>query len=115
MLARPAARGDHRSTCMAIPETPRDTVLDVLRDPEIRRLLASPEHQGLELSHSRQIYANRSMQMDQTAVVGFDMDYTLAVYSLRQLEELAFRMTLDRLASARGDPAHRCRLRYRPE
>src|SRR2546430_7578835 len=63
MLARPAARGDHRSTCMAIPETPRDTVLDVLRDPEIRHLLGSPEHQGLELSHSRQIYANRSMQM----------------------------------------------------
>jgi len=97
---------------MAIPKTPRDTLLDVLRDPEIRRLLASPEHQGLELSHSRQIYANRSMQMDQTALVGFDMDYTLAVYSLRQIEELAFRMTLDRLVSDRGYPAYLRHLSY---
>ena len=97
---------------MAIPETPRDTVLDVLRDPEIRHLLGSPEHQGLELSHSRQIYANRSMQMDQTALVGFDMDYTLAVYSLRQIEELAFRMTLERLVANRGYPGYLRNLCY---
>src|SRR6267378_96919 len=102
MLARPRRWGDHRSTCMAIPKTPPATVLDVLRDPEIQRLLDSPEHMGVELSHSRQIYANRWLQMDQIALLGFDMDYTLAVYSLRQIEELAFRMTLDRLVASRG-------------
>src|SRR5882672_10692302 len=74
MLARPRRRGDHRSTCMAIPKTPPATVLDVLRDPEIQRLLDSPEHMGVELSHSRQIYANRGLQMDQIALLGFDMD-----------------------------------------
>src|SRR5439155_1358767 len=69
---------------------------------EIQRLLDSPEHQGLELSPSRQIYTNRALQMDQIGVVGFDMDYTLAVYSMRQIEELAFHMTLDRLVAGRG-------------
>ena len=87
---------------MAIPKSPADSVQDVLRDREIQRLLDSPEHQGLELSPSRQIYTNRALQMDQIGVVGFDMDYTLAVYSMRQIEELAFHMTLDRLVAGRG-------------
>src|SRR5256885_14375369 len=101
MLAPPTSWGDHRSTCMAIPKSPADSVQDVLRDREIQRLLDSPEHQGLELSPSRQIYTNRALQMDQIGVVGFDMDYTLAVYSMRQIEELAFHMTLDRLVAGR--------------
>ena len=50
--------------------------------------------------------------MDQIAVMGFDMDYTLAVYSLRQIEELAFRMTLDRLVANRGYPAYLRNLSY---
>src|SRR5438552_5860608 len=112
MLARPAGRGDHRSTGMAIPKSPVDSVQDVLRDPEIRRLLDRPEHQGLELSHSRQIYTNRALQMDQIGVVGFDMDYTLAVYSMRQIEELAFHMTLDRLVAGRGYRAELRNLNY---
>src|SRR2546421_4353518 len=87
MLAPPASWGDHRSTCMAIPKSSADSVQDVLRDREIQRLLDSPEHQGLELSPSRQIYTNRALQMDQIGVVGFDMDYTLAVYSMRRSEE----------------------------
>src|SRR5213082_137314 len=112
MLARPAGRGDHRSTGMAITKSPVDSVQDVLRDPEIRRLLDRPEHQGLELSPSRQIYTNRALQMDQIGVVGFDMDYTLAVYSMRQIEELAFHMTLDRLVANRGYPAYLRNLSY---
>src|SRR5207253_7064227 len=54
------------------------------------------------LSPSRQIYTNRALQMDQIGVVGFDMDYTLAVYSMRQIEGLAFHMTLERLVAGRG-------------
>ena len=29
--------------------------------------------------------------MDEIELIGFDMDYTLAIYHLRQLEQLAFR------------------------
>ena len=85
---------------------------DVLSDPEIQKLLAHPEHQGLELPHSRQIYTNRSLKMDEIAIVGFDMDYTLAVYSMRQIEELAFHMTLERLVGKRDYPATLTALKY---
>jgi HAD superfamily 5'-nucleotidase-like hydrolase len=97
---------------MAIPKSPPDSVHDVLRDPEIQRLLSHPEHQGLELAKSRQIYTNRSLKMDEIAVVGFDMDYTLAVYSMRQIEELAFHMTLERLVQKRGYRQELTALKY---
>jgi HAD superfamily 5'-nucleotidase-like hydrolase len=85
---------------------------DVLRDPEIQRLLKEPEHQGLELPHSRQVYTNRSLKMDEISLVGFDMDYTLAVYSMRQIEELAFHMTLERMVAKKGYPAYLTGLKY---
>src|SRR5437763_15151777 len=94
---------------MALPRPPEP---GVLRDPEVDRLLNQPEHQGLELPHSRQVYTNRSMNLEDTHLVGFDMDYTLAVYSMRQIEELAFRMTLERLVATKGYPADLVCLRY---
>src|SRR5437763_181532 len=97
---------------MAIPKSPADSVQDVLRDPELQRVLTSPEHQGLELAHSRQIYTNRALKMDEIALVGFDMDYTLAVYSMRQIEELAFHMTLGRMVQKRGYPDPLTGLKY---
>src|SRR3954465_5273473 len=97
---------------MAIPKTPADRVNDVLRDPEIQRLLESPEHQGLELPRSRQIYTNRALTMEEISLLGFDMDYTLAVYSMRQIEELAFHMTLERLVSKHGYPEALRNLKY---
>src|SRR3954447_1735640 len=97
---------------MAIPKSPADSVQDVLRDPELQRLLSHPEHQGLEQAHSRQIYTNRALKMDEIALVGFDMDYTLAVYSMRQIEELAFYMTLERMVRKRGYAAALQNLKY---
>ncbi len=77
---------------------------DVLRDPELRRLLDSPGLAGHDLPPSRQIHTNRALRLDQISMIGFDMDYTLAVYSMRHIEELAFRMTLERLVEKRGYP-----------
>jgi 5'-nucleotidase len=88
------------------------TADEVLRDPEIERLLSHPEHQGLELKHSRQVYTNRALKMDEIGLVGFDMDYTLAVYSMRQIEELAFHMTLERMVQKRGYPPSLTGLKY---
>jgi len=97
------------SVLMALP---KPDFSDVLRDPEVERLLAQPEHQGLELPHSRQVYTNRSLKMEEISLVGFDMDYTLAVYSMRQIEELAFHMTLERLVAKKGYPADLTGLKY---
>src|SRR3954471_13032203 len=94
---------------MAITQPPEP---DVLRDPEVDRLLNQPDHQGLELPHSRQVYTNRSMSLEDVHLVGFDMDYTLAVYPMRKIEELASRMTLEPLAQTRAYPADLVCLRY---
>jgi HAD superfamily 5'-nucleotidase-like hydrolase len=92
--------------------SPEPPAADLLRDPELQRLLAAPGQAGLELPASRQIYTNRSLRLDQISLVGFDMDYTLAVYSMRLVEELAFRMTLERLVSRRGHPESLLAIRY---
>ena len=52
--------------------------------------------------------------MDKIELVGFDMDYTLAMYHLQRLEELAFGMTLARMISALAYPAQIGALRYDP-
>src|SRR6266849_281226 len=116
--ARPRTRRRSISRTMALPRKDlaerdaRALAEDVLRDPEIQRLLAEPEHQGLELPHSRQVYTNRSLKMEEISLVGFDMDYTLAVYSMRQIEELAFHMTLERMVAKKGYPAYLTGLKY---
>ena len=50
--------------------------------------------------------------MEEISLVGFDMDYTLAVYSMRQIEELAFHMTLERMVAKMGYPAYLTGLKY---
>lgn len=52
---------------------------------------------------TRRIFVNRNLRMDTVKAVGFDMDYTLARYHLKELEELAYRLTRDKLL-ARGYP-----------
>ena len=61
----------------------------------------------------RRIYVNRNLRLDCIEAVGFDMDYTLARYARVRLEELAFRLTLEKLV-ARGYPASLLALRYEP-
>ncbi len=42
-----------------------------------------------------QVFVNRNLRMADIELVGFDMDYTLAIYHMRRLEQLSFDMTLD--------------------
>lgn len=58
----------------------------------------------LEVTRERQIFVNRDLRLDRIDLIGFDMDYTLAVYHKRRSEELAFEMTLARLISVHGYP-----------
>ncbi len=68
----------------------------------IRRLLADAEL-VLEAPYTRRIFTNRDLAFDQIPVIGFDMDYTLAVYRQDELEALSIRCTLDKLL-LRGYP-----------
>lgn len=73
-------------------------------DPEVRRLLA--ERQDSQIPRSRRIYVNRNLRMDHVGLIGFDMDYTLAIYHMRRIEQLSFDMTLALLVRSFGYPDH---------
>ncbi len=84
--------------------------------PEVQELLATPRgayHR--EVPRTRQVFVNRNLRMEKIEAVGFDMDYTLAMYHLRQLETLAFRMTLARMIETLGYPPTAGAIQYDPE
>jgi len=80
----------------------------------VQALLASTRAHR-DVPRGRQIFVNRNLRMDRIDLVGFDMDYTLAVYHLQRLETLAFDMTLARMIRVKGYPASLAGLRYHPE
>ncbi|BDG06708.1 HAD-IG family 5'-nucleotidase [Anaeromyxobacter oryzae] len=84
-------------------------------DPRIQALLELPHAGHREVPRARQIFVNRNLRMDRIELVGFDMDYTLAIYHLRQLETLAFEMTLARMIEFMGYPPSIGGLQYDPE
>ena len=84
-------------------------------DPELLAVLESPHASHREVPRTRQVYVNRNLRMDKIELVGFDMDYTLAIYHLKRLERLAFDMTLARMIDALGYPADLATIRYDPE
>jgi HAD superfamily 5'-nucleotidase-like hydrolase len=51
----------------------------------------------------RRIFCNRNLRMSGIAWVGFDMDYTLAIYNQQEMDELSIRATIEKLI-ARGYP-----------
>jgi 5'-nucleotidase len=75
----------------------------VLSDPELAALLSVPRERR-EVDRAREIFVNRNLRMDKIELVGFDMDYTLAIYHLRRIEQLSFEMTQAKLVSHYGYP-----------
>lgn len=62
----------------------------------------------------RRIFVNRSLHMDQVDAIGFDMDYTLAVYHQPQMEALTLRCVLKKLVENRGYLSEIFGLSYNP-
>lgn len=63
---------------------------------------------------TRAIYTNRDLNLAQIAWVGFDMDYTLAVYRKLAMEELQFDLTVDYLIRHNNYPKAIKSLKYDP-
>jgi 5'-nucleotidase len=55
------------------------------------------------IARPRRVFSNRDLRMSNIAWVGFDMDYTLAIYNQQQMDELSIRATIEKLV-ARGYP-----------
>ena len=85
--------------------------LQLLDDPQLARLLQRPiEPQNGRVA--RGIYVNRNLRMARIEIIGFDMDYTLAIYHMRRIEQLSFDMTLARLVSEYRYPAEVGQIHY---
>jgi HAD superfamily 5'-nucleotidase-like hydrolase len=67
----------------------------------IDEFLARPQSPGIP--RHRRIFCNRNLRMSSIAWVGFDMDYTLAIYNQREMDELSIRATIAKLVE-RGYP-----------
>jgi len=61
------------------------------------------------------VFVNRNLRMDRIEAVGFDMDYTLAIYHLGPVEGLAFDLTRDRMVTQLGYPDSILRITYDPD
>ncbi len=68
----------------------------------IRKLLLEA---GLEADapYDRRIFTNRDLNLDTISIIGFDMDYTLAIYRQEAIEEISLQATIAKLV-ARGYP-----------
>jgi HAD superfamily 5'-nucleotidase-like hydrolase len=66
----------------------------------------------LDIPSSRRIYVNRNLKMSEIDVIGFDMDYTLALYNQPNLEALSIQCTLEKLCKSRGYPEEILGLEY---
>ncbi|HVY62465.1 MAG TPA: HAD-IG family 5'-nucleotidase [Planctomycetota bacterium] len=63
----------------------------------------------------RKIFVNRNLRLDKIEVIGFDMDYTLAIYKKLKIEELAFNLTVEKLVAKRGYPEAIRSVQYEPD
>jgi len=50
------------------------------------------------------VFVNRNLRLDRIDVVGFDMDYTLAIYVQPEMDRLSVEATVDKLVALRGYP-----------
>jgi len=73
------------------------------------------ENRELDIPRQKRIYVNRNLKMQDIQLVGFDMDYTLAVYDQAEMERLSIRLTLEKLVGKRNYPNDILGLDYSPE
>lgn len=81
-------------------------------DPDL--LEAIGVHQAVLLNPARAVYANRDLDLSQIKLVGFDMDYTLAIYRKLPMEQLQYDLTVERLVERHGYPREIRDLAYDP-
>ena len=67
----------------------------------LEEFLARPNAPGI--ARQKRVFCNRNLRLHGIGWVGFDMDYTLAIYNQTEMDELSIRATIDKLV-LRGYP-----------
>ena len=119
-----ASRGDARTHVTGLsdplPEdllawTDRPLVTHLRDGSKTRRAageVAERLAEQLTPSPANRIFCNRSLNMQHITAVGFDMDYTLAIYKPETFEVLAYTLTCEKLVNVYGYPREILEYRY---
>lgn len=86
--------------------------MDDLRDADPLLPLLMEELFAANITYNCRVFTNRSLRLDKVEWIGFDMDYTLALYR-ESVEALAFHVTLQKLVE-RGYPEEILHFPYDP-
>ncbi len=82
-------------------------------DPQLGALLGETTTE-IDVARKNRVFCNRNLRMDGIEMIGFDMDYTLALYHQDRLEQLSMELTLRKLVDKHGYPADIKNLSYDP-
>jgi 5'-nucleotidase len=82
-------------------------------DPTIGALLGETTTE-IDVARKNRVFCNRNLRMDSIEMIGFDMDYTLALYHQDKLEQLSIALTLSKLCEKHGYPESIKDLHYDP-
>jgi hypothetical protein len=69
--------------------------------------------QAIAPPRPHRIYCNRNLRLDHVQMIGFDMDYTLAIYNQDEMDRLSIEATARKLVE-RGYPASLLTMTYQP-
>lgn len=68
----------------------------------------------MDVARKNRIFCNRNLRLDKIEMIGFDMDYTLALYHQDRLERLSIELTLGKLIEKHNYPEAIRGLHYDP-
>jgi HAD superfamily 5'-nucleotidase-like hydrolase len=83
-------------------------------ETQLAALFGDPSSE-VDVPRRNRVFCNRNLRMDSIEMIGFDMDYTIALYHQTKLEQLSIQITLDKLIEKHGYPPEIRALRYEPE
>ncbi len=87
-------------------------------DPHLTTLVSSlvgDTNAESDVPRRNRVFCNRNIRMNRIEMIGFDMDYTIALYHQTKLEELSIRLTLGKLIDKWGYPEAIRGLTYDPQ
>ena len=82
-------------------------------DSQVSSLLGDAASE-MDVARKNRVFCNRNLRMDTIEMIGFDMDYTLALYHQERLEQLSIELTLGKLVEKHGYPEAIRSLLYDP-
>ncbi len=83
-------------------------------DAQLNALLGEVQSE-IDVARRYRVFCNRNLRMDSIEMIGFDMDYTLALYHQDKLEKLSIQLTLQKMISNHGYPPDVLLLDYQPQ